>query len=404
MHTFPGELLDELVGKKQWIPVNFAALAISGENYGDRPHWTSIHDLLFYGGMDRLTRHRSSLFSNTLVLPGFDALKANSISDVQALDWVKQTINLRGRHLEGAILSGADLRKADLFGAKLQGAWLINANLSGALIAGAQLQGATLDYANLHGALLMGAHLQAASLDDAQLQAAALDGAQLQGASLKNAQLQGAALAATQLQGAFLEGARLEGSSLDNAHLQGANFEGAYLIGVEMRSANIWRANFEGAHFDKISESDLREDQMTNRDFLTLKDFTTQGVPQGDRLDFALKRIVSLDPGAPTPNGEDSNILRSASADQSSYETALAEQLKKLVCSGDVDAPYFVRGLIGAGMLGYPPRVKAAGAHAVSLIRTILDPDCPVFIELTNDDKALLKEIEMQQSAAAAAP
>jgi hypothetical protein len=123
--------------------VNFAALTITAENYNDRPSWTSIHDLLFYGQMDRLTRHRSSLFSNTIVLPGFDSLKASSISDAQTLDWVKQTINLRGRHLEGAILSGADLRKADLFGAKLQGAWLINANLSGARIAGAQLQGAT---------------------------------------------------------------------------------------------------------------------------------------------------------------------------------------------------------------------------------------------------------------------
>jgi hypothetical protein len=188
----------------------------------------------------------------------------------------------------------------------------------------------------------------------------------------------------------------------NNAHLQGADFKGAYLVGVEMRSANIWRVNFEGARFDKIFEDDLREDKITNHDFSTLKDLTAQGVPQGDRLYFAPKRIAILDPDDTTWNGEGSDKLRSASADQSSYETALAEQLKKLVCSGDVDAPYFVRGLIGSGMLGYLPRLKAAGTHAVNLIRTILDPSCPVFIELTNDDKALLKKIEMQQSAAAA--
>jgi hypothetical protein len=177
--TFPGERLDEFVGKKQWIPLNLAAMGLVATNSGNRPNWTSFHDILYI-----VTRRRRSWFSNTLVLPGFDSLEAKAIDDQNKLDWVKQTMILRGRNLGGAVLSGADLRKADLIGAHLQGASLEEADLSDARIAGADLQGVSLKSAYLQGALLMGANLQAASLENAQLQAAALDGAQLQGASL----------------------------------------------------------------------------------------------------------------------------------------------------------------------------------------------------------------------------
>ena len=82
-------------------------------------------------------------------------------------------ISLRGRRLEGAMLSGAYLPKADFTGAQLQGALAHSAAASGRIARSeAQLQGA--------------------SLDDAQLQGASLDRARLQGASLDRAQLQGA--------------------------------------------------------------------------------------------------------------------------------------------------------------------------------------------------------------------
>ena len=61
--------------------------------------------------MDDVTRRRKSLFSNTLVLPGFDALDAKTIDDQKKFDWAKLTLIARGRHLEGAILGFADLRK-----------------------------------------------------------------------------------------------------------------------------------------------------------------------------------------------------------------------------------------------------------------------------------------------------
>jgi hypothetical protein len=121
---------------------------------------TSLHDLLFNGPVDAITRRRKSLFSNTLVVPGFDALASKGIDDQKKLDWAKHSLVLRGRHLEGAVFTGADLRKADLDGAQLQGARLQLA----------QLQGASLYEAQLQGAWLVGAQLQGARLDGAQLQ------------------------------------------------------------------------------------------------------------------------------------------------------------------------------------------------------------------------------------------
>ena len=124
--TFPGEWLDEHAGKRHWIPPNRVTSWLGQKD------WTSFHELLFNGEVDNVTRRRKSLFSNTLVLPEFDALEAVKIDDPKKLDFVKQTLTLRGRHLEGAIFYFADLRKADLREAYLQGASLYNAKLQGA--------------------------------------------------------------------------------------------------------------------------------------------------------------------------------------------------------------------------------------------------------------------------------
>jgi hypothetical protein len=162
----------------------------------DRPRWwstyiVSTHDLFFAGDVDRTTRRRKSLFSNTLVLPGFNLYEALKIDEPKKLAWKEHLFDLRGRHLEQAVLNGADLTKADLTGAQLQGARLFLARLQGAWLVYAQLQGAFLYRAQLQGALLIEARLQGASLDGAQLQGALLNSARLQGASFWHAQLQG---------------------------------------------------------------------------------------------------------------------------------------------------------------------------------------------------------------------
>ena len=172
---------------------------------------------MFAGVVNPATRRRDSLFSNTLVLPGFNLYEALKVDVPKKLAWKKHLFDFRARHLEQAVLDGADLTKADLYGAHLQGASLDES----------QLQGAALDGEELQGALLREAQLQGASLDRAQLQRASLRSAQLQRASLAYAQLQGASLDKAQLQGASFNGAGLQGASIGGAHLQGASLDKA---------------------------------------------------------------------------------------------------------------------------------------------------------------------------------
>jgi hypothetical protein len=171
---YPGEWVDHYAPDTAWIPPNAFTAWLGAEDCAGHPIATSLHGLFFEGEIDDVTRRRKSFFSNTLVLPEFDALKAAGIDDPKKLDGdeVKHTLALRGRHLKGAVLTHADLRKADLEAAELEGANLV----------GAWLQGARLDKANLQGAFLENAQLEGASLGNAHLEGANLSGTQLQGA------------------------------------------------------------------------------------------------------------------------------------------------------------------------------------------------------------------------------
>ena len=75
----------------------------------------------------------------------------------------------QGADLSDANLRGANLRGADLSGADLRGAYLRNADLSGANLRGAYLRNADLSGANLRGANLSGANLRGAYLSGAYL-------------------------------------------------------------------------------------------------------------------------------------------------------------------------------------------------------------------------------------------
>ena len=153
---FPGKSLNALYGAKKWIPSNVVTAWLGAVNDEGESIPTSLHDLLFNGPVNNITLRRKSLFSNTLVLPNFDGLNSKGIDDQKKLDWAKHSLVLRGRHLEGAVFTRADLRKADLEGAQLQGTSLKWAQLQGASLDFAQLQGASLNWAQLQGASLNG--------------------------------------------------------------------------------------------------------------------------------------------------------------------------------------------------------------------------------------------------------
>jgi Pentapeptide repeats (8 copies) len=403
--TFPGERMEDWIGNNQWIPPNGVVAWLGAEDQSDKPRWTSFHDLLFNGKVDGLTRRRKSLFSNTLVLPGFDALDAVKIDDLKKLDSVKHTLILRGRHLESAVFAaGADLRKVDMAGAQLQGASFFIAQLQGAQLWQARLQGASLGFAQLQGASLKGARLQGASLDrarlqgasleNAQLQGASLGFAQLQGASLKGAQLQGASLGFAQLQGASLKGAQLQGASLDSAQLPGAYFQESTLAGTDMRGAVVWRTSFELISAVAVFEDDLKERAMSKEEFAALKATIMKEVPEGEQREQAVKRIEILNPDIFGPEATLSETLEERHVDEAAYKESLADQLKSLACSEDGDALHIVRGLVVNGP------IKNTGAQVPGLVEAILKPDCPVSAALTEQDKADLRKLaeEMQPS------
>ena len=117
---------------------------------------------------------------------------------------------LSALHLEGAILSGAHLEKAELPGVRLEGA------------------------------ILSGAHLQEADLWKADLQKADLRGARLQGVNLAKAHLQEADLTGTMLDressldGAHLNYATLDRVAFDNIDLSGVEWGEVRELGNEL--------------------------------------------------------------------------------------------------------------------------------------------------------------------------
>jgi uncharacterized protein YjbI with pentapeptide repeats len=271
--TFPNEWLDNIAPRvgvvpNKWLPWK------EGDSAQGR---SSLHELLVAGDVE-LTGKLASLWSNRLVLPNLNIVDNEKFDTETKLAAVPQTLSLRGRHLEGAVLPSARLRKVDftgahlqratlagadlreakfgsisgpsadlrdaqLVGAQLQGAVLDGVTLWGAWLPGAQLQGASLDWAKLQGANLSRADLEGASLRFAHLGGASLDDAQLQAASLDGAELQGASLRVAELEGASLAGATLQGALFDDAVLQGVSLAGADLLGASFSRAFVWRAD-----------------------------------------------------------------------------------------------------------------------------------------------------------------
>jgi uncharacterized protein YjbI with pentapeptide repeats len=270
--TFPGE----------WLHRNRVSLRFVPQIDGPRIEWVTPHKALFAGTVDLIERRRTSLWSNSLVLPN--------------LEQTEKTFSTRGRRLNRAIFLSANLAKmdftaaqlddaifdgADLTGAKflcearnleihdpseprtswpaperqcasLQRASFNNTRLQNADLTRAQLQGAKFQFAHLQGTVLKNAKLQNAEFNYAELQGAIFDEADLAQATFDNAKLQGASLKRATLQNASLKGAALPGASLDDAILPGASLleaqaQGTSLAGASLQGALLQAVQFQGA-------------------------------------------------------------------------------------------------------------------------------------------------------------
>jgi uncharacterized protein YjbI with pentapeptide repeats len=417
--TFPGEAEHDLLAK--WDASGRAV---------------SLRNQIFQSDVDGTTRRRVLPLSNTLVLTGFNIYEGLNIDDPDKLKGRDFIFRARGRNLRGAIFDFAVLPKVDFTGTELEGASLPNVQLQGASLDHAQLQGALLLEARLQGASLIRAQLQGASLSSAKLQGAALTGAWLEGAGLWGAQLQGvsldlarlksAVLLNAQLQGASLAGTQLEGASLVEAHLQGATLELATLEATDLSGAYLWRTNRKTssskvtatrmsgdeswrpiwgivAGYGYVYLSPRPWDDKAYRELRTMIEAVTPGSPR----DNALVYVSDLDCADPNPSlaSCDPNVLpppeatawreavEAARVDDQSYFKSLARVLKDLICSGDDNAIYVLRGF------AFQDRLKTAGVAATELIDDLMNKDsknCPVAVALTDDDRARLLQIKQQ--------
>jgi uncharacterized protein YjbI with pentapeptide repeats len=394
--TFPGEWLENTLPTVGLFPRWDAGL--------HRWRRASLHELLFAGDIDERTNKPTSLWSNRLILLGFDIdqAKQNRQNNTAMLG---ETISLRMRHLEGAVLVGANLRGADFTAARLQGAKLAEADLRDTIFTCAktletgdlsnvldctQLQEANLSGSRLQGAVLAGAHLQGSSLFEAGLQggdlfAAKLDGASmmyahLEGANLILAKMQGASLFEAHLEGALLRKAQLQGVDLRGASLQGTDLEDAHLEGADLFDARLWRAR--GSFFYKpmnMTKYDIAKkpwDGTEAHDFVEWRNDISQKVPEKLRKD-AIKQLSVLDPtqGDPTDMQEGwAKIERPDNGEINHF-------LFNLVCSSQ-SARYVARRLMEAHKIGnFNNELAAAMSETAS---------CPGVHNFTRTDWATL--------------
>ena len=159
---------------------------------------------------------------------------------------------------QGAILSEANLKEAELSYANLQRAWLGGANLQEACFEEANLQGADLHNANLQGALLSYTNLREARLGEANLQ----------GADLRESDLSAADLTKANLENAELAGVK----GLPEATLQNVNLEGATrLLGTEFERADVTGAKLpEGIRDFKMLETVAETSKNARKIFLAM--------------------------------------------------------------------------------------------------------------------------------------
>jgi len=163
-----------------------------------------------------------------------------------------RSVDLRGIHLEGAVMRDATIAASDFRGARLAGAVLQEANLSFCDFAEADLTGAQLQDANLDHANMRGVTLDKANLDEAILSEAKLKEARCHDTSFERAKLTGANLAQVDAAGASFHRANLadvilEQACLDRAKLTEADLNYANLQNASVKEARFERANLHGA-------------------------------------------------------------------------------------------------------------------------------------------------------------
>jgi len=142
------------------------------------------------------------------------------------------------------------------------------------------------------------------------------------------------------------------------------------------------------------------KEPWTDASYTALSQSIAEKVPRGEIRAEALKRIAILhcarkgdtiatcSPSAEPPAAvkQWQERIQAASIDRAVYAKALAKILGDLVCSGEPDRIYVLRGLWPSD------RFRGTGSEMPALAKRITSPECPVSTALTDADKRALAE------------
>ena len=385
--TFPGEYMyDFLAGEPGSLPTT--ASSNPGTSAGSTPapgnrriraELASLRALLFEGDVDPVSRRRTSLFSNTLVLPDSDLIDESKFDTQTKLDAVRGTLSLRGRNLIRAVLKNSDLRKVDFTGSDMRKVEFSRADLRGAkfgcasgydygLGSGdhstcADLRGAILTESQVMGSLFDGALLQDANLSNILGDSVSLRGADMERVNLTNASLQGAKINYADLSSATLGGAILNGAQMGNAILFQTELVTAQMIGADLDFADFTKAELQFAHLQGAS---LESANLSNA---TLSHAHLQGADLGgatidnarfDGAELASTPVTDIS----SPDGAHTWKLTAHDKD---FSSNLYAQLVTFGCAR-IGAPNVVRGIV-AQIVAAMPQSLSSSSSAVPVLQ-----------------------------------
>ena len=351
--TIPGEWPEEKLPAIRLIPTTWKAWTllpsvktIQAPGSG----WATLHELL--------VGTPQSLWSNFLVLPNFEPGDRVKVDTEGKIAISPNSMSLRFRSLERAVLINAHLRKADF---------------TGAFLAGADFSRADLREAKFECGLEVGLKSRCA-----QLEGASLERAQLQGASLGNAQAGGASLRWTYVW------RTLPPFYATEAFVAQPQLGPSY-VGLDCPMYVL------SCHWSRAS-------------YVALKSLIENSVPAGDRRDKALERIATLENSAYPIDKVSAKAWRDlangSARTPSSYFDTLAKVFKEIGCVAD-GAPYVIAHLTPKlyqrfyGPLGQEREVAAAFLD---------EAKCPGARGLSEENKAKLQEIRNWGPSAPAGP
>jgi uncharacterized protein YjbI with pentapeptide repeats len=272
--------------------------------------------------------------------------------------------------LDGARMTGADLR-----GARFEEAQLEGADLAHALIQGASFASARLDKADITG----GVQAQGANFIVANLQGADLTGASLVGADFSNADLTGAVLGYANLDAANLRDAKLDGAVLYRASLRGADMAGASVKGGDLREAKVWKTAAPLPDPEGLADlSGIQIATLTEADVAGLKAALDRilGRRTRARVGDAIAPLTDLGEAAKWSGSADYGLWQGLVAAGAQtypdlYRPRITDYLLRLLCR-----PRWSNGSVATGLARRAQRAEFQG-DLTAIYDRLVDTSCP---------------------------